>query len=153
MSKPTNIGQNMLLHTSYWANKDTFKMMPVTEDCPFTEVIYDPATTLLVVVGRHHKQNFEMVPKLDDNGDKQVVGKGSRPNGSPIKEQRILMDVLHEYYLVDYEEQEAFIKMFAINADSYDYKKYLRNIETEPTIVSSEQSPIIDQNGKPMTNK
>ena len=35
-------GKNMLLITSYWGDKDTFKMIPLTEDCPYSEVIYVP---------------------------------------------------------------------------------------------------------------
>ena len=142
-----NYGKNMLLHTSYWGNKKTFKMMPAVDECPFTEVIYDPTSTLLVVVGKHSKENFETLPRLDDNGDPISVGKGTRPNGKPIREQRILMNVLHEYYITEYDEQVKFIEQFALNATDYDYKAYLRNLEEEKKIAVPEKPGLVDQTG------
>ena len=148
MTEYPKFGKNMFLHTSYWGDRKTFKLMPVTEDCPFTEVIYDPATTLLVVIGRHHKQNFETVPRLDDNGDAMLVGKGSRPNGKSIREQRILMDVLHEYFLVERDEQINFIEQFAVNTTAYDYKKYLRDLEQESKLSPGPEKPgLVDKAG------
>lgn len=147
MTTPT-YGKNMLLHTSYWGNQKTFKMMPATDDCPFTEVIYDPRSTLLVVVGKHSKENFETLPRLDDNGDPMAVGKGSRPNGKPIREQRILMNVLHEYYITEHDEQIKFIEQFALNATDYDYKKYLRDLETESQLTPGPEKPgLVDKAG------
>lgn len=144
-------GKNMFLYTSYWGDQKTFKLMPITEDCPFTEAIYHPAATLLVVIGRQHKQNFETVPRLDDNGDAVSVGKGTRPNGKNIREQRILIDVLHEYFIIEQDEQINFIDQFAVNAADYDYKKYLPNLENESGLILSPEKPALtNQAGMPL---
>ena len=50
-----NFGKNMLMFTTHWGEQETFKLMPVTTDCPYSEVIYDPSTTLLVVIGKTKK--------------------------------------------------------------------------------------------------
>lgn len=142
-------GKNMRLFTSYWGEKDTFKLMPITEDCPYAEVIYDPATTLLVVISKIHKSNFQMVAKLDDDGN-NIPAKRPVPGGVPYRQQRVMMDVLQEYYLTDKDEQEAFIKEIATNADTYNYARFLRDIDSEPTILQPEKAPITDKSGKPL---
>jgi len=149
MSKTTNYGNNMRLFTSYWGDKDTFKLMPVTDDCPYAEVIYDVATTLLVVIGKLHKSNYQMVSKLDDDGY-PIKSKNAIPGQSPHKQQRVMMDVLQEYYITEKDEQEAFIKEFAVNADTYNYGKFLRDLDSEPTIHEVEKQGITDKNGKPL---
>ena len=105
-------GNNMMLVTGYWQNTDTFKMIPITEDCPYSEVIYDPNTTLLVVISKIAKTNFQMIPRLDDNGN-QVRASKKKDNGNPFKEQRTTIDVFTEYYIVEKEEQETFVDLYA----------------------------------------
>ena len=97
-------GNNMMLVTGYWQNTDTFKMIPITEDCPYSEVIYDPNTTLLVVISKIAKTNFQMIPRLDDNGN-QVRATKKKENGNPFKEQRTTIDVFTEYYIVEKKSQ------------------------------------------------
>tara|TARA_R110002020_G_scaffold29571_7_gene93214 strand:- start:6913 stop:7353 length:441 start_codon:yes stop_codon:yes gene_type:complete len=143
-------GKNMILITSYWSNKDTFKMIPVTNDCPFSEVIYDPSTTLLVVIGRTSKENFQMVPRLDEDGNPQRVKK-PRDNGKTYKEQRTTLKVLHEHYITERAEQEAFLKTFAVNFDSYDYSKFLRDVDKEPMLMDVEKPTLVDEQGKPLS--
>ena len=60
---------NMMLFKSFGGEKETFRMMPITEDCPYAEVIYNPAVATLVVISKIKKQNFQFLPKLDGNGD------------------------------------------------------------------------------------
>lgn len=145
----SNSEKNMLLYTSYWHDKDTFKMMPINLECPFVEAIYDPSTTLLVVIGKGTKQNFQYVPKLDEDGD-PVRAKKPRNNGKAYREQRITMDVLHEYYLTDPEEQILFIERFAINAGDYNYGKFLRNMNEESKIIVTEKASLVGPDGAPL---
>jgi len=143
-----NYGKNMLLHTSYWGERNTFKMLPVTQECPYAEVIYDPTTTLLVIISKISKENLQFVPKINEQGDIVPV-KIPRTNGKNYCESRISMQLLQEYYLTTKEEQEAFVEQFAVNADSYDYKKFLRDLEEEAKnpIKPVEQKPLVDING------
>ena len=139
------IGQNMLLVTSYWGNADTFKMIPLTEDCPYAEVIYDPATTLLVVISKIVKENFQMVPTLDKDGN-LVKAKSPKTNGKPFAEQRSRLNTLQEYYLPNAEEQRNFIKMFATNSESYDYEKFIEaGNKSEPSIHKVEKLSLVDE--------
>ena len=148
MTKQT-IGQNMLLFSSHWGDAKTFKLMPVNNECPFTEVIYDPTTTLLVVISKITKETFQNVPRLNDDGEPLRANKPRR-SGVAYKEKRVVMHTLQEYYLTDVEEQVEFIKRFAINETSFNYKQYHRNMETEPTIEPVEKQGLVDANGLPI---
>lgn len=144
------IGKNMMLLTTYWGDDKTFKMMPVTEDCPFMEVIYDPKTNLLVVITKNMKENLQLVPKVDDDGN-SIPTKRPKSNGKPWKEKHVQMTVPQEFYFIEKTEQELFIKQFAINASTYDYMLYLDAKESQ--IIQSEQPGLIDKTGQPLKSK
>ena len=140
-------GKNMSLFTSAWGNEKTVKMLPVTLECPFTEVIYDPATTLLVVISKVSKQNFQMVPKLDENGELTRSTK-VRANGKSYKEHRVVIDILQEYYIENHDEQIEFIKTFAVNAATFDYQSIVRDMSKESTIHKVGTLPLVDKSGQ-----
>ena len=147
--KNNTYGGNMRLFTSYWNDKDTFKMMPIVDDCPYTEVIYDPSTTLLVVIGKTEYEKFQLIPRLDPSGNVEQV-KHPKPGQNPHKQQRVSMRLLQEYYITDKKEQEEFIKAFAVNADEYDYSRFLRDMENEPLIHQPEKAGLVDEQGMPL---
>ena len=122
--------KNMLLTTSSWKEGKTFKMIPTSPDCPFVECIYDQQVQVLAVIGTHKKDTFHMLTKLDPNGDPETRKTPAR-NGNPFKEERRSVETFQEYYIEDLNEIREFIKAFAINADTYDYEKYL-NITPTP---------------------
>jgi hypothetical protein len=144
MSK-INYGQNMLLFNTFHGQMDTFKLMPITNECPFAEVLYHKETDLLVVISKHQQEKFEMIPRLDDNGDYMMV-KSPRKNGKPWKEERRHLKLPHEYYIADRKEQEDFIKAWAINSDSFDYLKHLDEKKNE-IITKIEKPALVDDKG------
>lgn len=148
----TVFGNNMRLFTTYWGNDKTFKLMPVTQECPYVEAIYDTNTDLLVVISKNKKMNLQMVPKLDDNGN-QVPSKAKKNNGNPVKEKQIQMEVLQEHYLIEREEQEEFIKSFATNAKDFDYAKFFKDMDAQPAIHIPETAPLVDDKGMPLVAK
>lgn len=155
--------KNMLLITSYWGQNDTVKMIPTSIDCPYSEVIYDPSTSLLVVISKIQKENFQMVSKLDEDGN-EILAKKPRQNGKNIKEIRTKMNTLQEYYIIEQEEQIAFIEMFAVNALSFDFRKYMvvdkpnelqQMAEKAAKNAKAEKSnlKLVDKKGKPLVKK
>lgn len=142
---------NMMLFKSFWGEKETFRMMPITEDCPYAEVIYNPAVATLVVISKIKKQNFQFLPKLDGNGDILTLNK-PRANGKPYQEERVTIELLQEYYLTEKEDQIEFINKFAENGEAFDFKQYLRDLENEKDngIMPLEQKPLLDAHGQPV---
>lgn len=122
MSNP--IGGNMLLVKSSWNEGETFRMIPVSKDCPYVECIFDPSTNVFVVISTISKTTLHMLPKLDDNGDPAPL-KVPRKNGRQVKEERKTIETFQEFYLEDKDAMNDLIKLFAVNAESFDYMQYL----------------------------
>lgn len=130
----------MLLVSSYWGESKTFKLIPVTSECPYVEGMYDPTTNILVVIGKTKKNSLHMVPKLDDSGDAVEMKLKPRKNGKNYKEERKAIDTFQEYYILEKDEQENFLSMFTVNKDSFDYKKYM----VEKSDIITPAAPTID---------
>ncbi|HEY4062312.1 MAG TPA: hypothetical protein VGM30_10450 [Puia sp.] len=117
------IEKSMLLITSAWGNAKTFKLIPVTKECPFNEAIYDPDVRVLAIISKEKKESFKRLDKLDDNGD-SIPLKNPKP-GKPYKEERKVLETFYEYYIKDTEEIKQFIDSFALNSDHFNTDEYL----------------------------
>lgn len=105
--------KNMMIYSAKWNDKDTFRMMPVTLDCPYNEVIFDPEQGVLAVVSKDQKEKPLMMPRINDRGD---VIPAKRANGEQgWQEQRVIMKAYYEYYLENESDIKAFIETFASN--------------------------------------
>ena len=123
MTTPSAYG-SMTAISSVWGNNKTFRMLPVDNNCPYLECIYDPETKILVVISKTSKQSYHMLPTLDENGD-AVTPKRPRANGKPVKEERRLVETYQEYYVIVNEEIYDFLSKVAVNADTFDFKTFV----------------------------
>lgn len=114
----------MMLIQSTWNEKQTFRMIPISESCPYVECIMDPETKVFVIISKITRTTLQMLPKIDDNGDAMAV-KGTRPNMRTVREERHKLEVFQEFYVEDKTAVEGLIKIFAINANSFDYKAFM----------------------------
>jgi len=103
----------MMLITSSWGQKKTFKMIPATPDCIFNEAIFDPEQKVLAVISKDIKEKPMMMPRLNDRGDLIATKRANGEQG--WQEQRVILDAYYEYYIEDMSDILLFIKMFAIN--------------------------------------
>ena len=104
--------KNMMIYAAKWNDKQTFRLMPINEDCIFNEAIFDPEQKVLAVISKDVKEKPMMMPRLNDRGDIIATKRASGEQG--WQEQRIIMDAYYEYYIEDMSDIIAFIKMFAI---------------------------------------
>lgn len=119
MSKNT-----MMLIQSTWNEKQTFRMIPISESCPYVECIMDPETKVFVIISKITRTTLQMLPKLDDNGDAMPV-KGTRPNMRTVREERHKLEVFQEFYVEDKIAVEDLVSLFAINASTFNYKAFM----------------------------
>jgi hypothetical protein len=124
MSKTNWPEPSMMLVTSNWANTESFSLMPINNECPFVEALYNPMAKTLAVIGKTTKDTFHMIPRLSDDGKPQPLKSGATPE-EPYKKQRVSQESYTEYYIVDQKEAEEFIKNFTVNHETFDYKKVL----------------------------
>ncbi len=115
----------MLLVTSSWGKSKTFKMIPATQDCIYNEAIYDPENKVLALISKDKKESMHMLPKLNEFGDLVPMRVGKRSNGKDYAEERKMMETFYEYYIEDMDEIKEFVKMFAVNAVTFDFTKFL----------------------------
>jgi hypothetical protein len=128
----------MLLITSAIQGQKTFKLMPIHKECPFNEGIFMPTGRMLAMISAEKKESVHMLPRLDDNGDAILIKQGNRPNQKDYKEQRVHLETYTEHYLMEKEEIISLVKMLAVNADSYDFQKYM----VDPSIIMPEEKKI-----------
>ena len=129
----STIQPTMKLVTAPWQNGSSFRLIPVSKDCPFAEGIYDPTSKILVLMSVIKKETLHMMPKLDENGD--PLKSRVRQNGKQYKEERKSLETFTEHYISEKEEIEEIIKEHAVNADKFDFKKYM----VDPSIIVPEK--------------
>jgi hypothetical protein len=115
----------MMLVQATWQEKQTFRMIPLADSCPYVECIFDPDTKVFVIISKQTKQSLHMLPKLDDNGDPMQI-KTPRPNGRTFREERHKIEVFQEFYVEDKVAVKDLIHLFAVNASTFDYAQFMQ---------------------------
>ena len=135
--------KSMMLIKSAFGSKKSFKLIPITNDCPYVEMLFSPEQQMMVIISKYMKGAYHMVQKLDDNGDPIPVKGKPRANGNKFKEERRLVDTCSEHYILTEEEIRETIKMFAVNPDAIDLDEFFLN---ESTIVGgSAEVPVLEK--------
>lgn len=120
----TAISGSMLIVSSVWNEKPTFRMISISNDCPYNEVIYDPEIKTLAIISKEKKQSFQMLPKLDQYGEITMI-KRQLPTGRKFAEERKVVETYYEYYITEIDEIRTFVSMVGINADTNDWSSLL----------------------------
>ena len=121
--------KTMMLVESTWQDTKTFKMIPVSNDCPYVECIYDPSSKVFVLIGKITKTSLHMLPKLDEYGKAISGNRGA-------KQERRSIDTFQEYYIENEKDIKELVKMFAVNASKFDIAKFLEKAPNKPSIAA-----------------
>ena len=121
--------KTMMLVESTWQDTKTFKMIPVSNDCPYVECIYDHSSKVLVLIGKTTKTSLHMLPKLDEYGKAVSGNRGA-------KQERRSIDTFQEYYIEEDKDVKEIVKMFAVNASKFDIAKFLEKAPDKPSIAA-----------------
>ncbi len=135
--------KSMMLVKSAFGQMKSFKLIPITNDCPFVECLFSPREKMMVVIGKYMKGSYHMVPKLDDNGDEIPVKGKPRANGKKVKEERRLVDTCSEHYIVTEEEIRETIQMFAVNPDAIELDEFF--LSDSELVGATATTPIIEK--------
>ena len=115
----------MMLVQATWQEKQTFRMIPISESCPYVECIFDPGTKVFVIISKIKRTSLQMLPKLDEYGQPVTGTKGH-------KEERNKLEVFQEFYIEDKNAVKDLIKLFAINSARFDYGQFMTVPEDGP---------------------
>jgi hypothetical protein len=117
------MSESMMLVQATWQEQQTFRMIPIKDECPYVECIFDPGTKVFVIISKIKKTSLHMLPKLDEYGQAISGTKG-------MKQERHKIEVFQEFYVEDASAIEELIKTFAVNTKKFDYKKFM--VDSEP---------------------
>lgn len=106
---------SMFIYSTDWYGQRTFRMLPLSEECPFNEAIYDPNAKVLAVISKDQKEKPQMLPKLNDKGQVIPLKNSSNPAEKTYIEERRMMDTYYEYYIDTHEDIKTFVSIFAFN--------------------------------------
>ena len=114
--------KSMLLTSTQWNEQETFKMIPISQDAPYVEVIYDKQSKVMVVISKQTKTALHMLPKLDDNGYPTQIKSG--PHAGKQKQERKQLEVFYEFYIDNQTDMQNIIEHLVVNSD-FNWKQYL----------------------------
>jgi hypothetical protein len=133
--------KTMMLVTIPWTpTEKSFRLIPVSSECPYLDVVYWRDKKVLEINSTFKKQEYAMFPKVDDNGDiemRKSPKKAENGQTTSEKQERRMTEVLQKYYIIDKEEILNFVKRFAINADEIAYDKIIN--ESDIVIAGTPQ--------------
>ena len=121
--------KTMMLLESTWQDGKTFKMIPISNDCPYVECIFDPSSKVFVIISKMTKTSLHMLPKLDEYGKAISGNKGA-------KQDRKSIDTFQEYYIEDVKTIKEITDYFAINAKKFDTDKFTKAKTDKPSIAA-----------------
>jgi len=130
------MNKSMMLITSSWGQKKTFKMIPATPDCIFNEAIFDLDSKVLALISKEKKESLHMVAKVNEFGDVVPMKIGRRSNGKDFAEERKSLETFYEYYIEDINEVKEVVSKLAVNSDTFDISSFV-NAEAEDKIKAT----------------
>jgi len=122
MNNPT-----MMLVESTWQDSKTFKMIPISNDCPYVECLYDPMSKVFVIISKVTKTTLHMLPKLDEYGKAISGNKGA-------KQDRKTIETFQEYYVENTDSIKEVVELFAINHKKFDISKFMEKVSDKPSV-------------------
>ena len=119
--------KSMMLYTSIWREKQTFKACPTSADSPYLEFIYDTQAKTMFCLLKFVNKALQFVNKVDKFGDfiKLERPLKYRAQDALGAQERIEIERPAEYILEKREDIEAFLERFCENESTFDYKTYL----------------------------
>lgn len=116
---------SMRLITSSWGPAKTFKMIPITKECPYNECIFDVQSKVLAIVSKESKESLHMLPKLTETGDVLRLKIGKKDNGKDYAEERKALVTFYEYYIENKEEIIDFVIAMSENGLGFNFQQYI----------------------------
>jgi len=118
------IEKSMMLVQATWQDKQTFRLIPISDSCPYVECIFDPGTKVFVIISKIKRTSLQMLPKLDEYGQPIAGNKGHR-------EERHKLEVFQEFYIEDKIAVKDLLHLFAINAKTFDFEAFMSEKEED----------------------
>jgi len=131
---------SMMVISSDWYGMETFRMIPLTKECPYIEVIYDPKSETLAIISKELKDKPQMLVKLNDKGE-AIHLKSSTPEKPAMAEERRMIPAYYEYYINSKTEILTFLDYFSVSISTK--AKAIVGNPSEASGLASAERPAI----------
>lgn len=98
----------MMPYVSYENETKSFRLIPISIDCPFNEMMFDVENKVLVVISKFYKKEFETVPKTSSSFNLSNIFSNNNLY-SPECEQ-VTIDNYYQYFIEDFQAMINIIK-------------------------------------------
>jgi len=137
-----NKNQTMMIVSSNYKEQKTIRLIPTSVDCPYVECIFIPDAKSLVVLNKHSKEEFHMLPRLNADGEPEMkAGKAGKESANPFKQQRMNLSLNFEYYVEKVEEIKTFIDYHAFNYDK-SWESRIDELTTVEEVVDVDEKTV-----------
>ena len=117
----------MLLVKSGFKNIPSFSLIPLSADCNYAEMIFDPIAKQLILFSKHIKESLHTIGVKDENGNYKT----NKKNAVVTKE--IKLQTYQEYYIADESDVRTIIELYAVNSDTFELEEFFK----KPSIKDS----------------
>jgi len=111
----------------------SFRMVPITLDCPYIECQFDPRRKVLSTIMKDTYVDRQMAYRRDENGD-PMMRKGAKKEGPvqyQMRESEHVVNFL--FHVLENDDIKNFIRRFAVNHETFDYDRWFAEPEeTKP---------------------
>ena len=102
----------MFIHSAEWHEKRSFRLLPITLDCPYNEILYDCENKVLMIISKDQKEKPMFIPSLDKKGNTITLRKTQK-----LQQERHIISMYYEYFIDDVEDIKSFVSSIATNID------------------------------------
>lgn len=99
---------------------DSFKLIPINKDCPFTEIRFNYAKKILTIISRITYDGFNFIPRINADG----VYEKSKTHESGYKHERLRQVSFYDYVITDKDDIKTFVNLMDDTIKSEDLDKY-----------------------------
>ena len=109
--------KSMMIVACTWQEKPSFKLISLSNECPYNEIMFDSDQKILVIISKDQKSKPHLLPKINGKGqalqsfDKNDKGEKIQV---PLYE-RVMMDMYYEHYIEEMDDIKAIINYIAFN--------------------------------------
>ena len=111
--------KSMMIVACTWQKKPSFKLVSLSKDCPYNEMMYDLDDKVLAIISKELKSKPHLIGKVNGKGQAlQSYDKNKKGEkvAVPLYE-RVVMDMYYKYYIEGIKDIKALVEHFAINPE------------------------------------
>jgi hypothetical protein len=105
-----------------------FRLLPLDRSTPIIEAYFLPLSKSLAVVLDHKREDYKLIPVIDNNGDK-VMNKST----GKAKLMRVKSEDNYEHYITG-DEIEKFLNLNVINIEGIDFEELRKTLAPEKEV-------------------